>query len=339
MKIKYKLIAVVGVFALAWVAVFATQHNGFNFVDQGNVSIENLWLKDGNLGSGILYGYNDEYLQNGTDGAWDVGYDESGTALGVLNLVTGSASPADADTIVINFKGEDSSSRSAIFAREKVTTDDITATTLDGSLVWGVVTNGSGITSVTDELVLTGAALYPYANGGLDLGTASYKFGSIYGGAASFTGACTFTGTTTVNGNFVTTGSSTSKGIANTGTLVNTGTATITGTTTVNGNLVTTGTHAVTGLSTLTGGARVGGGTSILRTEFVNLQTTNSATVTAVVTALASVTGATKYNVNPSFTVNSAGKFVKTSVIGGTTLTLTMDASTTLTGTARIDYY
>lgn len=103
---------------------------------------------------------------------------DAGASLGpVLKLHRNSASPATNDaTGGIDFDGEDSASNQTTYARiYSVITDPVDGTE-DGAMAFSVVTAGS----LADELVLTGAALYPATNAGLDIGAASQRFAAAH---------------------------------------------------------------------------------------------------------------------------------------------------------------
>ena len=94
-----------------------------------------------------------------------------------LVLYRNSATPADADVGPgILFDGEDSGGTQTTFGLIHAVFDDITDTTEDGSLHFSVITAGT----LADELVLTGANLYPNANDGLALGLSGNGFSDAF---------------------------------------------------------------------------------------------------------------------------------------------------------------
>ncbi len=102
---------------------------------------------------------------------------DAGAAAGpIITLYRNSASPAASDILgQVLFTGEDSAGNTQTYASVQATITDATSTSEDGSLVFSVVTAGT----LTDELVLTGAALAPATSGGVGLGTTAAPFGSI----------------------------------------------------------------------------------------------------------------------------------------------------------------
>jgi len=94
-----------------------------------------------------------------------------------LILYANSSSPAAADVVgEVIFRGRDSGAGTDNYAKIKGVIIDPTAASEDGKLVFATKTAGTE----ADELELTGAALYPTTNNGLDLGTSSLLFNNTY---------------------------------------------------------------------------------------------------------------------------------------------------------------
>jgi hypothetical protein len=124
-----------------------------------------------------------------TNGVLEVDYADN-TANGAgLELIHRSVSPAANDVVgSVYFTGFDTSVALQRYAQITGVITDTTSTSEDGKLTFGVVTAGT----LANELELTGAALYPTTNNGLDLGTSSLAFNAAYAttielGAASDT--------------------------------------------------------------------------------------------------------------------------------------------------------
>ena len=132
--------------------------------------------------SGDLTLQNGEIISNATDKELEFIFDDDNALLGDVQLISSNASTADNDAIRQSFWLLDDDTvgqTSREFARFAVKATDITSTTLDAQLIWSVQTASSS--TPTDELILTGAALYPNADGGLDLGIATTnQFGAAY---------------------------------------------------------------------------------------------------------------------------------------------------------------
>ncbi len=94
-----------------------------------------------------------------------------------VKLTHSSASPAANDVNgYITFDGRDSGAGLVEYTQLKSVIVDPTNASEDGKFVFAVTTAGTK----ADELELTGAALYPTTNAGLDLGTSSLNFGSVF---------------------------------------------------------------------------------------------------------------------------------------------------------------
>jgi hypothetical protein len=105
-----------------------------------------------------------------------------------LELYHNSATPAANDVVgTLYFSGEDSGSGFTNYGVIKGVITDPTAASEDGKLVFRTITAGTE----ADELELTGAALYPTANGGLDLGTTSLLYNNAYLNAGLYFGGTT----------------------------------------------------------------------------------------------------------------------------------------------------
>lgn len=94
-----------------------------------------------------------------------------------IQLQHNSTTPAASDVVgLLYFTGEDSGGAQTNYGTIKGVITDPTAASEDGKLVFRTITAGTE----ADELELTGAALYPTTNNGLDLGTSSLLFNNTY---------------------------------------------------------------------------------------------------------------------------------------------------------------
>lgn len=96
--------------------------------------------------------------------------------LGDFKLISSNTSGEDNNYIRISVYAEDDGSVQTEMATIDFSMDDETSNTFDSTIEWGVVTNDT----YAAELNLNGAMLYPEANAGLDLGSDTYEFGSIW---------------------------------------------------------------------------------------------------------------------------------------------------------------
>jgi len=94
-----------------------------------------------------------------------------------IDLYHNTASPAAGDIVgQIRFRGRDSSVGTENYAIIKGVIIDETATSEDGKIVFRVKTAGTE----SDEVELTGAALYPTTNDGLALGNTTQQFSDLF---------------------------------------------------------------------------------------------------------------------------------------------------------------
>lgn len=103
---------------------------------------------------------------------------DAGASMGpVLKLHRNSASPASNDAAGgIDFDGDDSAGNQTTYGRIYSVITDPADGSEDGVLAFSVMTAGA----LADELVLTGATLYPATDAGLDLGAASQRFAAAH---------------------------------------------------------------------------------------------------------------------------------------------------------------
>jgi len=104
--------------------------------------------------------------------------DDAGAGLGpTLELYRNSASPAASDVLGgLTFTARDSAANKDTVARIYSILTDPTSTSEDADLLFGVITAGT----LVDELRLSGAALFPNADAGLNLGAAGNRFGTAF---------------------------------------------------------------------------------------------------------------------------------------------------------------
>ena len=120
---------------------------------------------------------NGETISNATDNVVGVTFGGATAALGTLRVISDSASPADNDTLsLIEGYADDDGGTSTKFIGITLDTDDVTTNSEDATVNVGVVTAGT----FANELELTGAALYPTTDEGLDLGSSSKEFKDLY---------------------------------------------------------------------------------------------------------------------------------------------------------------
>lgn len=95
----------------------------------------------------------------------------------ILQRYRNSASPAAGDAGPADlYSMKDSAGNKDIIAAMRVILADHTSASEDGRIEWGVITSGA----FAYELALIGSALYPLTDAGLNLGTASLRFGTAY---------------------------------------------------------------------------------------------------------------------------------------------------------------
>lgn len=111
---------------------------------------------------------------------WLVTLNNNGATLGEFEILGKSTTSADSDHVDFLLSGKDEEEEGTFqMARLIATWIDATSNTLDSSLTFAVQTDGSA-DAATAELVLNGAALYPYADAGLNLGIATTnQMGSV----------------------------------------------------------------------------------------------------------------------------------------------------------------
>jgi hypothetical protein len=86
------------------------------------------------------------------------------------------SAPTNNDQAHIDLRLSDSAGNQDVFARIKWLATDVTSTSEDGWMYFGVTTAGT----YADELILSGTALFPQTTGGLALGTSSLGFSDIH---------------------------------------------------------------------------------------------------------------------------------------------------------------
>jgi len=188
------------------------------------------------------------------------------STLSVLKFLSVSSSPAASDAFKMQFYGETSTGASAEYGELQFITTDVTNASEDATFNISVITAGT----LANELVLSGAALYPYTASGLDLGLTGTRFkdlylsGSIYATGGVGSGGALSGTTLDISGNFHQTGGSTHTDLQDT---------------TVTGTLLATGT--ITGQSTVTATGFTIGSAAIVEAELEQLDTVTAGTVAA----------------------------------------------------------
>lgn len=110
----------------------------------------------------------------------------------IISRYRNSASPADGDIGPGDYYyAEDSAGNKDLFAAVRSVLVDITTTTEDGQLDWGVITAGS----FAYELSLDGSALFPVTDDGLALGKSATRFGKAWLADLDADGTVTLKGT------------------------------------------------------------------------------------------------------------------------------------------------
>ncbi len=119
---------------------------------------------------------NDEILANEPDGTISFTANDDATEVMDFQFKTSNTAGGDNDYIRLSYWFIDDGAVSDEVAYMDVSMDDETSNTLDSTIEWAVTTNDT----TAAELNLTGAMLFPEANAGLDLGSDTYEFGSIW---------------------------------------------------------------------------------------------------------------------------------------------------------------
>ncbi len=330
---------------------------------------------DGSTPGGDITLENSELITNTPDNTVEIIFGGATAALGTFAINSNSASPAVSDVLTFAFKSKDNdvTPSDATYATILMTITDPTSTTLDGTLTFAVQTAGTTAADPVSELVLTGAALTPFAAGELTLGTAALPFGASYfngnmllDDSATHSPSLTFTdetGETAVfhknDGGYLHLTMAATRGLSIvTGNLkVGAGTADLTqngddayftgtfeadGATRLDGATVLTSTFELHGAATLHGNVSTTGtlsvgasATPIIGIVMGSIDLADESSDTATVLA----SGGTGYHVTTNFQTNSADAYVKTAAVSSTTLTVTLDQNTTGTLTYKITYW
>lgn len=149
----------------------ALRPNGDGNADLGDSTnfFENLYLNTSIIKNDIEI--------NSSNGVLEIDYSNNSATGAGLELIHRSVSPAANDVVgAVYFTGFDTAVSLQRYAQITGVITDTTSASEDGKLTFGVVTAGTA----ADELELTGAALYPTTNNGLDLGTSSLLFNNTY---------------------------------------------------------------------------------------------------------------------------------------------------------------
>lgn len=143
---------------------------------------------------------NGEIITNATDGVVGVTYDDDAVELSDFQTYSSNTAGEDGNYHRASWWFEDDGSEKTEFAFWNIYMDDETAGTADATIAWGVVTNDT----LVGELSLTGAALTPFADGGLDLGTAALSWnGLVLDGAADLNSTLNVQGAVTLQSTLI----------------------------------------------------------------------------------------------------------------------------------------
>jgi len=124
----------------------------------------------------IGFGSDEDYKVAFDGTSFNVTSNAAGSTTGDVRLISDSASPADDDVYRVTWYADDDGGNSDAIARLTMTQLDVTDGTEDADLTLGVITAGT----LADELVLTGEAIAPNTDEGLDLGSSSAEFKDAY---------------------------------------------------------------------------------------------------------------------------------------------------------------
>jgi hypothetical protein len=146
---------------------------------------------------------NGEIISNSTDAVISKTFDDDAAELGDEQVKTSITAGEDANYFRKSWWFYDDGGVLSEMAYMDVSMDDETSNTTDATIQFGVVTNDT----LADEMELTGSALTPAADGGLDLGTAGKSFGAIVAdGAVDFNSTANIQGALTLQAGLVRTG-------------------------------------------------------------------------------------------------------------------------------------
>jgi hypothetical protein len=138
---------------------------------------------------------NGEIISNSTDAVISKTFDDDAAELGDEQVKTSITAGEDANYFRKSWWFYDDGGVLSEMAYMDVSMDDETSNTTDATIQFGVVTNDT----LADEMELTGSALTPAADGGLDLGTAGKSFGAIVAdGAVDFNSTANIQGALTL---------------------------------------------------------------------------------------------------------------------------------------------
>lgn len=126
--------------------------------------------------SGDITLQNGEIVSNATDAVVSVTADDDAVEWFDFQIKSSNTGEADNDYLQISWWGFNDTGAYE-YAQDILTATDVTTATEDSVRAWSVATAGT----MAKELNLSGAALYPNADGGLDLGIATTnQFGAAY---------------------------------------------------------------------------------------------------------------------------------------------------------------
>lgn len=126
--------------------------------------------------SGDITLENAEIISNSTDSIVEIEYDDDAVALGELSLYSSNTATEINNTVAISVSIENVASVKTKISQIMTQADDISTSSMDATLLFGVITAGS----LANELAIDGADVYPVTDGGLNLGKSGNEFGELH---------------------------------------------------------------------------------------------------------------------------------------------------------------
>lgn len=173
-----------GTTALKWADLFLASGAVINF-NSGNITVTHAAGTLTFAGTGANFIFSNLVSANdrleaqsasaGTQALWGTNTADNASVL-VLRLDGNRTTITDGDEAYMSLMLSDSAGTQTEFARITWEATDVTNTTEDGTLIFGVMTNAV----LTSELQLDGAALSPFATGGIALGTTGLPFSNLF---------------------------------------------------------------------------------------------------------------------------------------------------------------
>ncbi|MFH1739038.1 MAG: hypothetical protein ABIH23_08525, partial [bacterium] len=165
---------------------------------------------------------NGEILYNTPDAVVGIIYNDDAVELGDFQIKSSNTAVEANNYVRQSFYARDvsASHTETEVARIDLVLDAVTTSAMTSHFAFSPLTAGT----MSAELGLSNAALYPIVNTGLTLGATSYRWGNArLGGTLNVDGATSCGSSLVVGTTFQAVGASTQAGIANTGALLNTG--------------------------------------------------------------------------------------------------------------------